>query len=120
RTKNQGRDVPLPSSGGGDHSSLPSGEGRGGGRLRPGSDRKSTRLNSSHVAISYAVFCLKKKNIDDNIGCDRTMKRGHQCHRTVERFIQPFVGGWRADCAYSVSDRVVDVIAVADLGTSRG
>src|SRR5690625_7032573 len=27
-----------------------------------GTDRKSTRLNSSHVAISYAVFCLKKKN----------------------------------------------------------
>src|SRR5690349_24409795 len=27
------------------------------------SDRKSTRLNSSHVEISYAVFCLKKKNI---------------------------------------------------------
>src|SRR5690606_40273577 len=26
-------------------------------------DRKSTRLNSSHVKISYAVFCLKKKNI---------------------------------------------------------
>src|SRR5690349_25151310 len=41
------------------------------GRVRPGSfwsaaggwrrDRKSTRLNSSHVEISYAVFCLKKK-----------------------------------------------------------
>src|SRR5439155_15063731 len=33
--------------------------------VRPGEagDRKSTRLNSSHVAISYAVFCLKKKNI---------------------------------------------------------
>src|SRR3989442_2908498 len=28
----------------------------------PPSDRKSTRLNSSHVRISYAVFCLKKKN----------------------------------------------------------
>src|SRR5699024_12375945 len=28
----------------------------------PSSDRKSTRLNSSHVSISYAVFCLKKKN----------------------------------------------------------
>src|SRR5699024_12228131 len=27
-----------------------------------GKDRKSTRLNSSHVSISYAVFCLKKKN----------------------------------------------------------
>src|SRR5690625_6716733 len=30
-------------------------------RRWPGRDRKSTRLNSSHVAISYAVFCLKKK-----------------------------------------------------------
>src|SRR5437660_3402934 len=29
---------------------------------RTRSDRKSTRLNSSHVATSYAVFCLKKKN----------------------------------------------------------
>src|SRR5579871_6982464 len=29
------------------------------------SDRKSTRLNSSHVAISYAVFCLKKKKETD-------------------------------------------------------
>src|SRR5699024_11890856 len=28
----------------------------------PHKDRKSTRLNSSHVSISYAVFCLKKKN----------------------------------------------------------
>src|SRR5256885_11460702 len=27
------------------------------------SDRKSTRLNSSHLVISYAVFCLKKKNV---------------------------------------------------------
>src|SRR5437773_4765625 len=26
-------------------------------------DRKSTRLNSSHITISYAVFCLKKKNL---------------------------------------------------------
>src|SRR5439155_10102118 len=30
-------------------------------RSRAAADRKSTRLNSSHVAISYAVFCLKKK-----------------------------------------------------------
>src|SRR5256885_16273333 len=28
-----------------------------------GADRKSTRLNSSHLVISYAVFCLKKKNL---------------------------------------------------------
>src|SRR5438034_7956435 len=30
-------------------------------RLHHGADRKSTRLNSSHTVISYAVFCLKKK-----------------------------------------------------------
>src|SRR3712207_7345865 len=30
-------------------------------------DRKSTRLNSSHANISYAVFCLKKKTISHNI-----------------------------------------------------
>src|SRR5690625_7872047 len=35
-----------------------------------GLDRKSTRLNSSHVAISYAVFCLKKK---------RSSKRRSDC-----------------------------------------
>src|SRR5256885_12375432 len=34
-----------------------------GGRPSP-PDRKSTRLNSSHLVISYAVFCLKKKNYD--------------------------------------------------------
>src|SRR2546430_3445454 len=37
---------------------------RRGGRVRvraPDEDRKSTRLNSSHSQISYAVFCLKKK-----------------------------------------------------------
>src|SRR5437868_8025653 len=31
-------------------------------RVQSTTDRKSTRLNSSHVSISYAVFCLKKKN----------------------------------------------------------
>src|SRR5699024_12070246 len=33
----------------------------GSGHTGLGQDRKSTRLNSSHVSISYAVFCLKKK-----------------------------------------------------------
>src|SRR5256885_8740208 len=41
------------------------------GDPRPGEkcgrqDRKSTRLNSSHLVISYAVFCLKKKNTNTN------------------------------------------------------
>src|SRR5256885_12847737 len=42
----------------------PTGErGRGVGRAALCTrDRKSTRLNSSHLVISYAVFCLKKKN----------------------------------------------------------
>src|SRR3712207_7528709 len=34
----------------------------GASRAAPRGDRKSTRLNSSHANISYAVFCLKKKN----------------------------------------------------------
>src|SRR2546422_7161102 len=41
--------------------------------LRRASDRKSTRLNSSHGYISYAVFCLKKKkNEKDHINQDQT------------------------------------------------
>src|SRR5256885_6563918 len=38
-------------------------------------DRKSTRLNSSHLVISYAVFCLKKKNITIIISSDLHTKR---------------------------------------------
>src|SRR2546428_8147709 len=38
-------------------------EGQAGIPRSPSPDRKSTRLNSSHDQISYAVFCLKKKNI---------------------------------------------------------
>src|SRR2546429_1994378 len=43
---------------GGHRPAAPRGGGVGG---RPARDRKSTRLNSSHGYISYAVFCLKKK-----------------------------------------------------------
>src|SRR5690349_22892220 len=41
---------------------VPAGGARRSERGRTIGDRKSTRLNSSHVEISYAVFCLKKKN----------------------------------------------------------
>src|SRR5207244_11806874 len=42
----------------------------------PAIDRKSTRLNSSHQIISYAVFCLKKKNkIEKNQNINNTHKR---------------------------------------------
>src|SRR5699024_12315795 len=46
-----------PCSSGGSPRLLPLARGTG----RAAADRKSTRLNSSHVSISYAVFCLKKK-----------------------------------------------------------
>src|SRR5256885_5545850 len=37
-------------------------------------DRKSTRLNSSHLVISYAVFCLKKKKSNDSLIASMTVK----------------------------------------------
>src|SRR2546427_2891520 len=39
-------------------------------------DRKSTRLNSSHSQISYAVFCLKKKTPDGTHRCARLRRHG--------------------------------------------
>src|SRR5256885_9457526 len=44
-------------------------------------DRKSTRLNSSHLVISYAVFCLKKKE-HDNVRHDHPATH-HPLHRMV-------------------------------------
>src|SRR5437667_7016738 len=37
-------------------------------------DRKSTRLNSSHITISYAVFCLKKKKRKETMNKDKLIK----------------------------------------------
>src|SRR3712207_6954364 len=58
---------PVPDRAPADHGRVrPRREVRAGGRARrrpaAGEDRKSTRLNSSHANISYAVFCLKKNN----------------------------------------------------------
>src|SRR5258707_1449274 len=56
-------------------------------------DRKSTRLNSSHANISYAVFCLKKKNkklyaedadVSRGAWCDKHRKVGDQHKETVK------------------------------------
>src|SRR2546427_4812489 len=41
-------------------------------------DRKSTRLNSSHSQISYAVFCLKKKKSTRNTNSEANTKHSHQ------------------------------------------
>src|SRR3989454_8081562 len=56
--------VELQGDGGANDRILPlEGNGEGADPFAPvgGGDRKSTRLNSSHLVISYAVFCLKKK-----------------------------------------------------------
>src|SRR3989442_2591798 len=42
-------------------------------------DRKSTRLNSSHVRISYAVFCLKKKNTKTDTYATDHVQNDHDC-----------------------------------------
>src|SRR5690349_22428583 len=57
---------------GGPHDPVP-------GPIDEGGDRKSTRLNSSHVEISYAVFCLKKKRPEARSATSLT---GPLCHGT--------------------------------------
>src|SRR3989454_3183648 len=51
-----------------------------------GTDRKSTRLNSSHLVISYAVFCLKKKRELHQL-CYR-----HHSHKEAERIFRAIPG----------------------------
>src|SRR2546430_7667330 len=55
-------------------------------QIREG-DRKSTRLNSSHSQISYAVFCLKKKNKSEPL---RKLLRAHEIRRLLRH--QPHHG----------------------------
>src|SRR5262245_65049556 len=58
------------------------------GRPHPLPDRKSTRLNSSHLGISYAVFCLKKKKT-------QKMSNNSVHIRSVIRHYETRVGGSR-------------------------
>src|SRR5438132_12968000 len=48
-------------------------------------DRKSTRLNSSHTVISYAVFCLKKKKNKKPSSARKKQKRNEKLHDQVEQ-----------------------------------
>src|SRR5438874_9189234 len=58
-------------------------------------DRKSTRLNSSHVEISYAVFCLKKKNRPSNFSPTITHTNAaalrHRPHHKISAEREPLV-----------------------------
>src|SRR5256885_13324895 len=63
-----------------------------GAASRPGSsDRKSTRLNSSHLVISYAVFCLKKKKKYTQAACTHRTSTQHQATRQIHRSTVVFV-----------------------------
>src|SRR5436309_10175575 len=62
-----------------------------------GADRKSTRLNSSHVKISYAVFCLKKKKKKQR----GEMKRKHE----TDTQQPPVLDHQRADVEHSSLSR---------------
>src|SRR5215203_6919533 len=50
-------------------------------RTCPAPDRKSTRLNSSHANISYAIFCLKKKKNHYSINTPLKKKKNNQNNR---------------------------------------
>src|SRR5439155_2484227 len=73
-------------------------------------DRKSTRLNSSHVAISYAVFCLKKKKIlrlggssqhyRQLRGIATMLSQGHLHDAADQRLLQDVLFGVRARQVY--------------------
>src|SRR2546426_3729788 len=68
----QGPTCLAPATDGRRHQQMPGVQGGDDGgcgaapRTTTGTDRKSTRLNSSHLVISYAVFCLKKKKKKHN------------------------------------------------------
>src|SRR3989442_8954824 len=53
----------------------PAGRAGGARERRAARDRKSTRLNSSHVPISYALFCLKKKKKQHHMPCNPHKKQ---------------------------------------------
>src|SRR3712207_7041243 len=57
----------------------PPGQGAQPGEEQHGQDRKSTRLNSSHANISYAVFCLKKKKNHIKVQETRHHKDSTKC-----------------------------------------
>src|SRR5262245_63280328 len=84
-----------------------------------GRDRKSTRLNSSHLGISYAVFCLKKKNHPEELEHEAPARSGRAVAPIVAD--EPAVGvtvqvvlGQRADAA-PVCSQVAQCGGVAGL-----
>src|ERR1039457_2621371 len=67
------------------------------------SDRKSTRLNSSHLVISYPVFCLKKKKCGTQAADCLSLADGLATPSTIGKYARdphhrlPYVQGWNVD-----------------------
>src|ERR1039457_6927975 len=68
-----------------------------------GLDRKSTRLNSSHLVISYAVFCLKKKKKKNNTERNTHRKRIVSAYRIHRARVRP---------EWTRSDDIHDLLSV--------
>src|SRR3989454_6818771 len=58
-------------------------------RRRSPTDRKSTRLNSSHLVISYAVFCLKKKKRSTQQHCSQIQTHKQRIHSDLKTPFPP-------------------------------
>src|SRR5256885_219766 len=70
-------------------------------------DRKSTRLNSSHLVISYAVFCLKKKNTEDS---QNEGSQAFRVSRSAFAWLRPLPSSYGIRCR-NVSGRHPDLEA---------
>src|SRR6202022_4132845 len=72
-------------------------------------DRKSTRLNSSHQIISYAVFCLKKKNENTHITIrQRWSEKAHSKNITIRQSWSEALGGQHLTLAKDQKDEGED------------
>src|SRR5260363_142897 len=70
--------------------------------MRPAQDRKSTRLNSSHQIISYAVFCLKKKKkLHTEISA---LEQAHCITLHIQHGLKPRADSWLAHCRWLMQD----------------
>src|SRR5258705_8515127 len=73
-------------------------------------DRKSTRLNSSHLGISYAVFCLKKKN--ETIGMEESRENTDHCIAQFAKSLEQNNIGW-AFWPYKKSQKTSAVLSIS-------
>src|SRR5260221_3938497 len=80
---------------------------------KPSKDRKSTRLNSSHTVISYAVFCLKKKKQKS-----RTLRRQRAHRDLIYDCLHRRVDDRDFDLECKQSLLVLDLVVLACYGAS--